>query len=112
MTLQRLAATCLLLLGVMFPAVLEAQYLAPRAYHRSASDVTPDSTRLTSTDRPSRAAFVLTGAVVGGVTAGVLAYQSIKNSEAILGEVGVVIAALAGAAGGALLGWAIYEIRQ
>jgi len=56
--------------------------------------------------RPSRWRYVLGGAVIGGAAGGPLAYRDVQRSDAILGELGVVIATGAGAAVGAGAGWA------
>ena len=60
----------------------------------------------------SRQDYILIGVVAGGMLGGYLAYNDVKNSDAILGVIGVALAAVGGAAVGALLGWIVYELAH
>ena len=93
------------------PTTTHAQQLqAVAVTSLRASGPIPGGLRLAA--QPSRRPYILTGAVAGGAIAGLLAYNDVRNSDAILGEVGIAIAAAAGAAAGALVGWAVYELRH
>ena len=92
-----------------FPA--EAQYRAPAGIQVTSRHSVRAPIPFSVEEKPSRASFIIVGAILGGATAGVWAYQDIKNSDAILGEIGVAIAAGAGLVAGGLIGWTVHSIR-
>jgi hypothetical protein len=97
----------------LFPSTTVAQYRAPSGLSAYTSHDVPGVAVQASTRNPSRVPYIIGGAAIGGVIAGVALKREadIKGGDPILGELVAVIVVASAMALGGLLGWAVHSLR-
>lgn len=87
------------------------QQIVQSSFRRPVHDTGGQREATQRTAQPSSWPYIIVGGIAGALVAGSLAYNDLKNSDAILGEVGVAIAAAGGAVVGAGVGWVVHRLR-